>query len=93
MRRAIPVSDAYERIGALLRERRTRLRLSQDVVAAKLGITKASVSLHESGRVEIPTARLIAYARVLELDPILLFRIVVKFDLTRPPGACEKSRT
>lgn len=57
--------NPYETIGATLRELRVKCGLSQEVVAEKLGMTRANVSQIESGKIATRLETLIAFARLL----------------------------
>lgn len=56
-----------------LREIRKAAGLSQQQVADKVGITKATVSRHESGEVEVPDERKVAYANLFAVSTIYIF--------------------
>jgi transcriptional regulator with XRE-family HTH domain len=58
-------------LAELLRQRRKARGLSQQQVAGKLGVTQARLSELESGRAHITLERLIALARLLELEVVL----------------------
>jgi HTH-type transcriptional regulator/antitoxin HipB len=57
--------------GELLRQRRKARGLSQQQVAPKLGVTQSRLSELESARAHITLERLIALARLLDLDVVL----------------------
>lgn len=58
-------------LAALLRQRRKARGLSQQQLAGKLGVTQARLSELESGRAHITVERLIALARLLDLEVVL----------------------
>jgi HTH-type transcriptional regulator/antitoxin HipB len=58
-------------LAALLRQRRKARGLSQQQLAGKLGVTQARLSELESGRAHITLERLIALARLLDLEVVL----------------------
>jgi HTH-type transcriptional regulator/antitoxin HipB len=55
----------------ILRQRRKARGVSQRELATKLGVTQARLSELESGRAHVTVERLIAIARVLELELVL----------------------
>ena len=61
------INDLVE-LGALIRRRRTELRLSQTELAEKVGTTRQWLSRLEKGKNDIGTARLLAVLDVLELN-------------------------
>jgi HTH-type transcriptional regulator/antitoxin HipB len=71
--RAQPEQRLYaeSQAGELLRQRRKTRGLSQRQVASKLGVTQSRLSELESARAHITLERLIALARLLELEIVL----------------------
>jgi transcriptional regulator with XRE-family HTH domain len=66
-----PVSPAdLDQLGAMLRERRKALGLSQDKLAGRLGIAQSHLSGIELGAVsDLGAALIVRLAEVLDLDP------------------------
>jgi transcriptional regulator with XRE-family HTH domain len=59
----------YKTIGTLIRRRRRRLDWSQKLLAARLGISRATLANIETGRQRILVHHLYAFAEVLEMKP------------------------
>jgi HTH-type transcriptional regulator / antitoxin HipB len=55
----------------ILRQRRKARGISQRELASKLGVQQARLSLFENGQAHLTLERLIAIARVLDLDVVL----------------------
>jgi HTH-type transcriptional regulator / antitoxin HipB len=55
----------------LLRSRRKARAISQRELASKLGVTQARLSELESGRAHVTLERLLAIARLLELEVVV----------------------
>jgi transcriptional regulator with XRE-family HTH domain len=66
---AMDDSEIYSRLGRLVRQHRERLSISQDVLAAAIGLSRASVANIEAGRQHIPLHHLFRLARALKVDP------------------------
>jgi transcriptional regulator with XRE-family HTH domain len=62
--RARTGGNEHERLGSLLREAREYLGLSQEFVAEKLGIPRASVSAIETGKRKVSSLELKAMAQL-----------------------------
>lgn len=56
-----------EKIGALLRHRRSELGWSQQALAAKLGLTFQQVQKYEKGTNQLSVARLLQICRVMDV--------------------------
>ena len=61
--------------GKTVRARREELGLAQERLAAELGVTQQTVSRWENGMALPRPARLLALARILDLDPGMLHRV------------------
>jgi transcriptional regulator with XRE-family HTH domain len=62
----------------ILRERREHLRMTQGQLAERLGLRSVNfVSMLEAGKSEIPFARVVDLAAVLEVDPVWLLERVL----------------
>jgi transcriptional regulator with XRE-family HTH domain len=59
----------YEYVGKAIRERRIELKLSQQSVANKVGISRGAYSQYETGKNTITMEIWFKIAEVLELDP------------------------
>lgn len=55
----------FKKIGELIRNRREENNLSQDILAEKLGVSKATISLYESGDRKPSLKRLTELAKIL----------------------------
>jgi len=56
-------------LGEYIREKREAKNLTQEHLASKIGIDRASVSFYESGRMKPKYLRMVKIAKVLQLDP------------------------
>lgn len=66
---------AFTELGPAIRDARQKKGLSQDALAAALGVTQPSVSAWEAGR-QIPgISMLYKLVEVTEADPVELFRL------------------
>jgi transcriptional regulator with XRE-family HTH domain len=62
----------------ILRERREHLQMTQGQLAQRLGLRSVNfVSMMEAGKSEIPFARVVDLAQVLEVDPVWLLERVL----------------
>lgn len=60
-------------IGKIIKERRTYLKLSQQELADKVGVSKSLISRYESGEIDnMGINRLSSLAKTLEIDPMIL---------------------
>lgn len=60
-------------MGEKIRQRRLQLKMTQDELAAKIGVQKSAVAKYESGRVQnIKRAMISTLAKALECDPVWL---------------------
>lgn len=59
----------YEYVGKAIRERRNELKLSQQSVANRIGISRGAYSQYETGKNTITMEIWFKIAEVLELDP------------------------
>jgi transcriptional regulator with XRE-family HTH domain len=76
-------NELYDRLGALIRSRRKKLLLTQHDLAARIGISRASLANIETGRQKVLVHQLYALATALDLAP---------GDLLPPAVANEPSR-
>jgi transcriptional regulator with XRE-family HTH domain len=63
--------SVYHHIGALIRSRRKKFkpRLTQEKLANRIGISRASLANIEIGRQTVPVHQLYAFAEALDLSP------------------------
>ena len=73
----------YKHIGDVIRKRRKHLKLTQETLAKRLAISRASLANIETGRQNFPVHQLYGIAKILQLTPIDLL----------PPFANEDPRT
>jgi transcriptional regulator with XRE-family HTH domain len=59
----------YDLLGALIKSRRKQLSLTQQTLAARLGISRASLANIETGRQKVLVHQLYAFATALNLPP------------------------
>lgn len=59
----------YKTIGTIIRRRRRRLEWPQKLLAARLGISRATLANIETGRQRILVHHLYAFAQILEMKP------------------------
>jgi transcriptional regulator with XRE-family HTH domain len=70
----------YDRLGVLIKSRRKQLSLTQQKLAARLGISRASLANIETGRQKVLVHQLYAFGTALGLPPS---------DLLPPPTDLE----
>jgi transcriptional regulator with XRE-family HTH domain len=63
------IEPIYKRIGAIIRGKRRGRNLSQEKLAARLGIKRATLANIETGRQRILAHMLYAFAEALEIKP------------------------
>ena len=63
-------------LGEVLREHRERCKMTQELVAQKLGVSRQAVSKWEQGASEPSTTNLVKLARLYGVDPADLLREV-----------------
>ena len=63
-------------LGEVLRAHRERCKMTQELVAGKIGVSRQAVSKWESGATEPSTSNLIKVARLYGIDPADLLREV-----------------
>ena len=73
----------YEKIGALIRDRRKSLNLKQENLATMLGISRGSLANIEIGRQGVLVHQLYRFAEALQLSP---------FDLLPQPKPHSRSK-
>jgi len=59
----------YRRIGAIIRSQRRRLEWPQHALAARLGMSRATLANIETGRQRVLVHQIYAFAEVLQLKP------------------------
>jgi transcriptional regulator with XRE-family HTH domain len=64
---------ARRRLGKVIHERRTELRLSQSTLAERVQLRQQAISDIESGKQAIPADELPAWAKALEFKTVLPF--------------------
>jgi transcriptional regulator with XRE-family HTH domain len=75
--------ELYDQLGTLIRSRRKKLLLTQQDLAARIGISRASLANIETGRQKVLVHQLYSLATALYLAPS---------DLLPPVAASESSR-
>jgi transcriptional regulator with XRE-family HTH domain len=75
--------ELYDQLGRLIRARRKGMFLTQQAVAARIGISRASLANIETGRQKVLVHQLYALAAALDLTPV---------DLLPPVGASAPSQ-
>jgi transcriptional regulator with XRE-family HTH domain len=65
----MPADPIYKQIGAVIKARRRTLGLKQEVLAAKLGISRGSLANVETGRQSVLVHQLYKFAAALDLTP------------------------
>jgi transcriptional regulator with XRE-family HTH domain len=65
-------STVYTNVGARIRDERERRNLSQEMLADRVGLTRASITNIEKGRQKVLLHTLLEIARVLDLKPTRL---------------------
>src|SRR5437016_3336973 len=61
--------ELYDQLGTLIRNRRKKLLLTQRDLAARIGISRASLANIETGRQKVLVHQLYALATALDLAP------------------------
>ena len=69
-------SELRKTLGEVVRENRTRCRMTQEFVAENLGVSRQAVSKWESGASDPSTSNLIALAKLFGISPEELLRDV-----------------
>ena len=67
---------ARRSLGEVLRDHRERCKMTQELVAEKLGVSRQAVSKWEQGKTEPSTTNLVKLARLYGVDPADLLREV-----------------
>ena len=67
---------ARRSLGEVLRDHRERCKMTQELVAEKLGVSRQAVSKWEQGKAEPSTTNLVKLARLYGVDPADLLREV-----------------
>ena len=69
-------SELRKTLGEVIRENRTRCKMTQEFVAESLGVSRQAVSKWESGASDPSTSNLIALAKLFGISPEELLRDV-----------------
>ena len=69
-------SELRKTLGEVIRENRTRCKMTQEFVAESLGVSRQAVSKWESGATDPSTSNLIALAKLFGISPEELLRDV-----------------
>lgn len=72
----------YPLVGTLIRNRRKKLRFTQETLAARVGMSRASIANIEVGRQKILVHHLYVLAEILELAPTDLMPAVKQLPKT-----------
>lgn len=81
------IEDIYERFGELIKKRRNIMQLTQDELAKKVRLSRASIANIESGRQKIMLHQVYLFAKSLNLEPIdLLADITMSAKSTALPA-------
>ena len=67
-------SEIKRTLGEVIRENRTRCKMTQEFVAESLGVSRQAVSKWESGASDPSTSNLIALAKLFGISPEELLR-------------------
>jgi transcriptional regulator with XRE-family HTH domain len=67
--KAVKTGELYEQLGDLIRARRKKLMLTQQNLAGRIGISRASLANIETGRQKVLVHQLYALASALDLAP------------------------
>lgn len=65
----------YQQIGAVIRARRKKLKMTQEVLASELGISRGSLANIETGRQNVLVHQLYKFAATLKLNVIDLLPV------------------
>lgn len=95
MKYFIPRSFRYhnhyliENLSEIICTLRLQKRLSQDYVAAKLGLSQSQYSKKETGQKEFPLNKLVSFTAIIGIEPMRLFECLL-LGTTRPDDAVGK---
>ena len=62
-----------ETIGGQIKAERNRARMTQEELAKKLGVNRATLSKYESGAIDPPASAIEKMAQILKCNPALFF--------------------
>lgn len=68
----VPGNDFYRKVGQIIRARRKQARLTQDELAASVGLTRTSIANIEAGRQQLLMHVLVAISNTLNTPVNLL---------------------
>jgi len=77
-------------VGAKIKARRRLLGMSQDTLAARLGVTFQQVQKYEKGTNRVSASRLVVIANTLGLPPSYFFRTEAGEGGVDPPSAAPE---
>ena len=72
------MKHSIEHIGAALQKARIEKGLSQRALGDSIGMPQSHISKIESGLVDLKTSTLIELSRILDLEPMLIPRMLVR---------------
>lgn len=75
----------YKHIGSTLKNRRKALKMTQEILASKLFMSRASLANIETGRQNVLVHQIYSFAKILELD--------VKDFLVRPESTTTSDKS
>lgn len=86
--------DIYARFGEVVKNRRAALKLTQEDLAQKVQLSRASIANIESGRQKILLHQMYIFAKSLNLEPTdLLANVSVATNpASRPSGSSQKEQ-
>ncbi|WP_374029761.1 helix-turn-helix domain-containing protein [Bdellovibrio bacteriovorus] len=79
-------------LGAHIRQLRESKEIDQESVGSALGCSHSAVSQYESGKRELPTEKIKAVARHLQVDPLDLLEIRLQELITSTIDQYKRSR-
>ena len=85
------MSHSFEHIGEILKKARLGKGLSQGALGAQVGVPQSHISKIESGLVDLQTSSLIELSRALDLELMLVPRVLVHTIQSLQRGTVEKN--
>src|SRR4051812_8527846 len=83
-------ADINARLGAVIRQKRTLLGMSQEALGKKLGITFQQIQKYEKGRNQVAFPRLVELAAALNMGVIEMVTAALGDDPARIDGVSER---